>query len=251
MKLPGTLAIVLAISAAGNAHAATQAAAPDRAAERILAAAKQASGGAAWDKIDTIVVDVTLKTAHGEAAAGSKTDLRNGRDLLHFTMGPMSGAMGWDGKQAWTIDPNTGAGVVERSPQEIAQRRTAAYSNAYGFYFPSRWPVSARHMGRVKQGNASFDVVAIKPEGGAPMELWFNAETHLIERQVSPQGQPPQTQYFSDHRQVGGVTIPFSTRSVITANGQEMHTSQVTSVKVNAPLGDADFAAPAAKQQTR
>jgi hypothetical protein len=237
MKLFTMLAMVLFGGVVGSVNGATGLDPAGRA-DSVLAASKAAAGGAAWDKIDTLAIASTMHMPDGAGTFGNDVDLRTGRDRLYFQVGPMTGSLGWDGKAAWTVDPATGKAAIETSVLEIARRRSVAYADAYGFYFPSRMPAAKRYVGKKSAGGTSFDVIAITPAGGVPFALWINARTHLIDRQVSPSIDPPQTQFLSDYRLFHGVKLPYAARTVMTATGQEMYTSGVTSVAINGPFGD-------------
>ncbi len=248
MNVQRTMIILMLGSALGFALGGVHAATTDSTGrgEKVLAASKRASGGAAWDRIDTLVVEAILKAPGGEGSFGNDVDLRAGRTRMRFEFGPMTGALGWDGKQAWTSDPASGMAVIEKSQEETARRRTVAYVGAYGFYFPSRMPAVTRYVRAIKEGGASFDVISVTPAGGVPIELWINSKTHLIDRQVSPSITPPQTFYLTDYREVDGIKLPYTARATVTATGQDMHTSHVSAIRVNVLLNDTDFSGPPA-----
>ena len=82
---------------------------PDPAA--ILAAAKAATGGAAWDAhtLQHTLVAILAGGLNGEVERWS--EMTTGRSYLRFMLGPMSGAMGYDGTVSWSQDPAGKASV--------------------------------------------------------------------------------------------------------------------------------------------
>src|SRR4051794_16545388 len=81
-------------------------AAPARAAEPadILARAKEAAGGKAWDAVRTLHTHARIATSGLAGPADGWDDLRNGRFVDTYNLGPVSGAGGFDGKAAWSQD---------------------------------------------------------------------------------------------------------------------------------------------------
>jgi hypothetical protein len=220
----------------------------DAKADAVLASARKASGGAAWDALTSLGVE-----AEADSNAMGKFNYRikvaiatSPREVAHIQAGNMTAAWGWDGEHGWDMDPS-GAVQTMQKPSDIAERRTAVYGDAYGYFFLDRIKAERSYVGRRQYEGKSFDVVRITPEGGAAIELWVNAKTHWVERQVGTSGDPVQTQTFADFRQVGGVTVPFSIRSFDKATGKQLDATMVKTVKANIDVSDSEFAAPAAK----
>src|SRR5579864_4167706 len=80
----------------------------------VLARAKQASGGKAWDAIGTRHVRARLHVGGLDGAAESIEDVRSGHHELHYSLGPLRGASGFDGTTAWTQDASGQARAEER-----------------------------------------------------------------------------------------------------------------------------------------
>jgi len=49
----------------------------------------------------------------------------------------------------------------------------------------------------------------VTPEGGRPVELWFDRTSHLLIRLVDRAGPPPMTITASDYRRVDGVMVAY------------------------------------------
>ena len=186
------------------------AAAPDPAA--VLAAAKVASGGAAWDALKTQHSLVKLRAAGAEGTVERWSDIATGQSMLQFSIGALAGAAGWDGKSAWTQE-GTDAPKVDTSPAGIELAVNAAYRDRLAFWFPERARAKMAWKERAEDEGRKYDVVTITPEGGRPFDFWVDAETKLITRLTEREADVTRTETYSDRREVQGVRIPFHVRS--------------------------------------
>jgi hypothetical protein len=213
-----------------------------RSAPQILAKAKAASGGAAWNRIHSLRSKGTIKAGGLTGTYTSLEDLSTGRSVIHFKLGPIAGAQGFDGKRGWTKQPG-GEVAPDDSPKARKADATGAYRTAHGYWRPQRWPAKIASLGKRTSDGKTFQVLRITPRGGNPFELWINAKTHLIARTVDRSSVPPETTYFSDFRTVHGVKMPFHRRI---SNGKKQYDRilQINKVAVNGPVSVADFAMP-------
>jgi hypothetical protein len=186
-------------------------------AQEILAKAKKASGGEAWNSIRTRHTEGRLSTAGLTGKGESWDDLLTGRNLNRYELGPSTGAQGFDGRVVWSQD--TSKQVREEG---AADAREAAINQAYrrslSYWFPERWPATVESSGEKTEGDKRYFVLRITPKGGRPFDLWVDAASSLFDRTVEKGAIETRTSYFSDFRKVDGVTIPFATRST---NGEK------------------------------
>jgi hypothetical protein len=209
----------------------------------ILAAAKAASGGTAWDALRTQHSSVSIGTSGVKGTAERWSDIYTGRSLIKYNVGPVSGAAGYDGKVAWSQDAS-GQSRAESSDAARELAVNAAYRDKLAFWFPDRAKGQISFMDRVAEDGAVFDVVRILPEGGRPFQFWINSETHLIERLVEREAQETRTEYFMDLRDVEGVKVPYRVRAT---RGDPRNDEVITVDKLdyNWPLAGIVFAQPA------
>ena len=134
--------------------------------------------------------------------------LQGGRHAMQLTLGPATIAGGYDGVHGWQRSPN---GEVVVQDAEAGRRAAAndAWVNARGWWFPDRHPAVVDCLGRREADGAAFDVLHCVPQGGQWLELWFDATTHLLARLVQEQLGKPSLRRFEDHREVGGLRVPF------------------------------------------
>src|SRR5664279_4042980 len=64
---------------------------------RVLAEAKAASGGTAWDRMRTQHSNVTITAAGLSGTAERWSDIGTGRSVIRYSVGPIDGVAGYDG----------------------------------------------------------------------------------------------------------------------------------------------------------
>jgi len=198
--------ILAALVLCANATAAFAADAPPTP-DSLIAAARQATGGPAWDKIVTWHENGTLAAGGLSGTYDSWTDLPTLRNRGSFALGPASGGGGWDGRQVWTTDSSKEV-RIEASEEAVAQAIQDAYRASYAFYFPGRFPAAQAYAGTRQAGGKTFDAVKITPQGADPFEIWFDRTTHRIDREVQLTGGQPHTFIVSDYAKFGDILEP-------------------------------------------
>jgi predicted aspartyl protease len=208
-------------------------AAPARAEDpqALLARAKEAAGGGAWDRVQTLHLKVRLTASGLSGTVESWEDVLTGRFLDTFALGPVTGAEGFDGTVDWEIDPS---GTVTANDSGDGQEGSAdeAYRRSLAFWYAGRHKAAITDAGTETEGGHSFRVLRIVPEGGRPFDLWLDAVTLLADRTVERRSNEVRTTRFSDYRTVEGLKLPFSS---VTTNGEPKYDQiQITeSVEVN------------------
>jgi hypothetical protein len=177
----------------------------------VLAAAKVASGGAAWDALKVQHSLVALMTGGMSGEAERWSEIATGRSYMRFSIGQMSGAMGYDGSVPWSQDPSgkTRVGTDEAEAQLAAN---AAYRDQLAFWFPARHAASIAYRSRSSADGATFDVISITPVGGREFNFWVNTDTKLIERLVEREATATRTEIYMDWKDVQGVKMPLRVR---------------------------------------
>jgi hypothetical protein len=210
--------------------------------DMVVRQTKLAAGGPALDQVKAIRLTYKLRQAGLEGTGTTLTDVETGRTVMRFKLGPMTGAEGFDGKRAWVQDT---AGIVTVPEGGDRRRRTvsAQYRNALAFWYPARG-ARANVAFRMQLFRSRIkEALEIAPDGGLPFELWFDAQTKMLDRVIEPGASETRTTVYEDYRSVGGVMIAHRIRSsnAAAAFGAER---TVTKVELNPDLSDADFAVP-------
>lgn len=225
------------------APAAALAGAPPSATQ-ILAQAKAASGGDAWNRVHSLRLQGTIETGGLSGKVNALDDLFTGRSVSRFDLGPVSGAQGFDGTMGWSVSPG-GEVAPSDSPAGKQSSATGAYQTARAWWFPQRWPAGIALDGTRRDNGKTYQVLTITPKGGRAFDLWINAATHLIAREVQDTAQAGvrETTYLSDYRTVDGIKLAFHQRY---SNGKKQYDTvvQLDKAVVNVPVTAADFAMP-------
>jgi hypothetical protein len=193
---------LVALALCASAHAAQ----PDRA-ESLIAAAKQAMGGSAWDKVVTWHETGRLAAGGLEGSYESWEDFGSLHNSGSFVLGPQTGSQGWDGTQAWTTDSSKEV-RIETSGEAVAQAIQDAYREGYALFFPQRFASTREYVGTRHADGISFPAVKITPQGSEPFEVWFDPATHRVAREVQLTGWQPHTFILSDFSRIEGVLAP-------------------------------------------
>ncbi len=196
-------AFLLLLAAANFCSGAARAAPPS--AEAVVAASKRATGGAAWDTPQ----GCTETGSHGDGAITYLTrfSLQGYGMRTDGTRGGDTRSMGFDGKVRWQT---AGPGAVDSKsdPASLQEAIMTNYISVNGFFFPDRFPARLRYLRTAQEAEHRFDIIEMTPTGGRPLEVWFNRQTHFIERVIDGQGTPPVRVEASDYRRnTAGLTI--------------------------------------------
>jgi hypothetical protein len=150
---------------------------------------------------------------------------------------------GFNGAVGWSLDPTEG-GFRELGGTELAAKKRDAE-----FY----WEIKLKELypkmaliGKAPVGDQTAYCIEATPPEGAPIKLYFEAQTGLLVRmdsidEGSNRGKVLDETYFEDYREVAGVKLPFTIRSP-----RIKYTFKVNEVKHNVPIDEAKFKNPGA-----
>jgi hypothetical protein len=198
--------IFAAIALISSLAGAIEAGAPPSA-EAVLAASKQATGGAAWDRAQGCYEEGT----HGDGAIRYTTrfSLERYGMRVDSESGGKTRSMGFDGTAGWRSD-GEGRTMVAGDPSQLPEAVLTAYISVNGFYFPDRFPAVFRYLREASEAGQLYDVLEISPSGGRSFEIWFDRSSHLIRRVVDGHGNPPTKVEADEYRRIGGYLIASS-----------------------------------------
>lgn len=214
------------VSLAGVAHAQNS-----PAAQQVLDRARAATGGIkAWNALRGLH---EVGQEAGQRYERWVDPLRYGaRTDTHTPAGKH--VQSYNGAAEWRILPN---GIITGSqvPADVARVRSAAFFDAYAYYFPSRFDLRSTHEGVRQHQGKSYDVLRVQPAGGAARELWFDRRTGLLAQMNDDTGPRRLTTEFSDYRKAGAVMMPFK---VVTYGGDLAQPRERKVEKVDFPAAD-------------
>jgi len=160
--------------------------------------------------------------------------------IMHMREGDSVTA--FDGHQGWLSNPGRPVRRMSEQDNYIAKLDADLHFAADVKQLFSSFQVSESE----KIGDREVYLVTGKSEDKAPVRLYFDAESGLLLRMIryteTPLGRNPSQVDFADYRATDGVKIPY--RWTLARPGQRF-TIQVTEVKQNVPVDDAQFATPA------
>jgi len=215
-------ALAVLAFAAGTAFAAPSAG-------DILQANKAASGGSAWDTKTVMSADADLSGQGLTGTAHTLNDLKDGRSVLEYKMGPASGANGYDGKTPWQKDMS-GTVTAQTGGDAVVLAVNDAYRTANKWWQPGFGGATVTSQGEKSDASGRYDVLTVTPKGGKAFEAWFDAKTHLLSKIVEVQGSQTVTTTMSDYRPEGDVDVPH--KLVVDAGMGEKYLQTITLTKV-------------------
>lgn len=237
MRRPIAASVAVVAIAVATAASGAQSR-PDKAVS-LVRELKEASGGAALDRPDGFHESGTV-TRDGRAGVYEYWgDLRSLRSLGSHTIAGQTSVGGFDGKQAWSVDPN-GKVLIDASPKGVSAARLGTYVSIGGYFYPDRFPAAFSYQGRRRHAGCVYDVVAVTPKDGDTAELWLDAKTHRLMR-ISAQADGVQTSGdILRYQVVDGTWIGFALRQ--NEGGHQM-TQQLVRY-VYGPVDAAKFSPP-------
>jgi hypothetical protein len=173
----------------------------------ILSANHAAMGGHAWDGKAVLKSEFNLSGMGLPGTATSIQDLRDGRSVTRYSMGPISGAQGYDGTDAWNQGA-TGTITVQKGGDAHELAVNEAYRTAHLWWKPGFSGAAVTGGGQKTADDGRYDVLTVTPQGGKPFEAWFDTKTHLLARTTEKQGPDTVTVTMSGYRPIKGAEIP-------------------------------------------
>ena len=148
---------------------------------------------------------------------------------------------GFNGTVGWASDPTQG--LREKSGAELASTKIEAeFHKELKF---KQLFAKIEFKGKEKVGEKDAYVLLATPTGSSAQKMYFDTQTGLLLRtdaeQETPEGKTPVEEYLDDYKDVEGVKIPFTRRSVLP---QMTFVIKLTDVKTNVTIDDAKFNKP-------
>ncbi len=178
-------------------------------ADALLDRARIAAGGAAWDT-------ATILEAEGdETNSGMKgrwqgtDDVKTGRMRRASDLGIIRTAEVWSAPDHWRQDISGG---VHSLDSDFARRLAAtdAWLARRDYLKPGLAGATLGAVAERDEDGRHYDIVTATPPGGTPIDLWFDAGTHLLSKTRRDLPTHPETVTYDDYRPVDGVKLPFS-----------------------------------------
>ncbi len=188
---------------------------------KILAEARAACGGAAWDRIAGWHERgrITLP-GHPEGAYEEWSAITSLAMAMRTEPGgaPVS-HIGTDGTTSWRVQPGGG---VDAGPPTGATRPHLrdAYLSNFAYFMPTRFPATVAAGDPRTIGATVYDVITVHPAAAEGFDLWIDRASHRVARVVVG----GQVAELRDYRPVAGVCAP---TLAIQTDGNPAHTTTV------------------------
>lgn len=176
-------------------------------ADDVLKANKAAMGGAAWDSKEAVKIDTDYSGQGLKGVTHTLNDLKDGRSIGEFDLGPYKGAQGFDGSTPWQRD-SSGTITEQKGGDTLVVAVNDAYRTSNKWWRPDHGGASIENKGEVTDNSGRYDVLVVAPKGGKPFEAWFDASSHFLSKIVERQGSQNVTTLISDYHPEGGVQVP-------------------------------------------
>jgi Aspartyl protease/PDZ domain len=209
----------------------------------ILDANKAATGGKAWAKKAALDLRYDYSGQGLTGTNASLDDLRNGAFVDSYDIAPNKGANGYDGARAWEQEPS-GTVTYQAGGDTVPLAITESYQDQNLWWRKDRGGAAIESLGRKTDRGANFDVLRVTPQGGAALESWFDAKTHLLARTVELQGTQTITTFYSNYKPVDGVLLAHKLVVDDGSGPQGLQTMTLTSARFLGHQDPARFAKP-------
>jgi PDZ domain/Aspartyl protease len=209
----------------------------------ILDAYKVAAGGNAWD--DKVTLETQFTTAgYGLTGTGhSIGDLRTGRFVSEYTLGPTSTEEGFDGANRWQREMS-GTVTLQQGGDGRELAANDSYRTGEKWWQPDRGDAQISDGGEKSCGDATCEVLSITPKNGKAFEAWFDRTTGLLVKTVEHRQPLTVMTTMSDYRRVDGIMLPFRI-TVDTGLGKEyLRTLSLTEARFAGPRPESVYTAP-------
>jgi predicted aspartyl protease len=186
----------------------------------LLGQARAAAGGDAWSRLPALRAEGRIVSSGLAGTWREIDDLRVGRFVQQADVGAWSASEGFDGRTRWRQDPSGGVHALD-APFSRTMRVTDAWLARRAWLRPAADDAAADFgevAARVEQ-DRRYDVLTATPRDGQPVELWFDARTHLLARSVRRMPISTRVTRYDDYRAAAGVLLPFRIESGETGGG--------------------------------
>ncbi|MET0265452.1 MAG: retroviral-like aspartic protease family protein [Duganella sp.] len=230
------LTVVLTLAAVNSAAAAADAG-------TLMARARTAVGGKAWQQVKTQQTQFVRTYLDHEEAGSSDLDFVSGRYAQRIPSSAVARQMSRsDGRSFW----QQRMGRMEKLEGDAGHPEQHLYRQAYGWWFARGAARKLSLQPPRQHGGIDYAVVRVEPLRGKPFDFWINRTTGRVERRQEIVDGKTLTIDYRDFRRVGAVMLPFEERTRDAADRRDEDVRRMTSIVLNRPAAQLDFSLPPA-----
>jgi hypothetical protein len=178
--------------------------------EPTFAALRNASGCTAWRDLSGVRTSGDYFADGLHFRFSESLDARSGRFARSWsTATGLGGAEGFDGTRHWVEDRSGGWHDLD-SPHARELTVTQTWLNRRAWCDPALDGAAVSALGPRTQALHTSDAFRVTPAGGAPVEMWIDRTTHLIDQTIVQLTESREIDYFSRWSSVRGALVPAS-----------------------------------------
>ncbi len=215
---------------------------PPGLADAVLKAARTAAGGPAWDGIVTVSAQGDETNSGMKGHRSDTDDVKTGRMHRVSDFGIVRTEEIWSSTGHWQRDISGGVHPIDSDfAKQLAA--TDAWMAERGYLKPGHGGISLGPVDMRDHRGRHYAVVSATPPGGVAIELWFDAQSHLLASMRRALPTHEETVTYEDYRTVDGVQLPFK----VTTDEDDpnaLDIVQVTHYKLSPKTNDSAFARP-------
>ncbi|WP_395700892.1 aspartyl protease family protein [Aquabacterium sp.] len=209
----------------------------------LLAAARAAAGGPAWQQAHALQFEGRISAGGLQGPYSQRIALGDGRFVIDYRLGPAALARGFDGTAGWHRGAD-GAVVVQQSVAALQALVTEAWLLSRAWLQPGRDAAAMfTPAGEREAPEGRLSLLRCRPAGGDELLLGFDAASgRLLSSEQVLHGKVSVKRY-EDHRWIDGLLLPMRT---VSGGGDPRHEVlvQLDVARVNPPLPAAAFERP-------
>ncbi len=205
---------------------------------------KAAGGARALSRVQTLAIEGTV-AGTGDGNSGTytfDTKLPN-RYYSELVVGGKSLIESYNGKSAWREDAS-GNPVTMFSQDSVEMQAEAQIANSRLLNLKTN-KLAVVLVGHAQVSGQDALQVELTTATGVKREFFFNPQTHLLVKESGPLGGVNEEVFYSEYRPESGIQIA---HKIELHRGSDTYAIEVTSAKVNGPIGERVFDLPLKSQ---
>jgi outer membrane lipoprotein-sorting protein len=235
----------LACSAAVVSVRAQVPAASPQAVDDLVAKNLQARGGIEKIKSVQTIKQIAHLSSQGLEITMTLYGKRPNMTRKELAVGPQTVLYVFDGTMAWTLNPLAGSSdpLVVTGPDVDMIRQESEFDSPFVDYKARGYAIEL--VGTETVGNRKMQHLKVTGKNRATQDCYLDTETGLEARTVNQSPMGALEQEFSDYRDVQGLKMPFSVRTL--QNGASVAQLAVEKIEINGAIDDALFKKPTSR----
>jgi predicted aspartyl protease len=194
------------------------------------------SGGSQWANVHYVETHATIAVGGMTGTTETIEDLATGRHRSSSHLGSLVLGDGFDGTTEWELAVG-GEVVTPDDPKALEISITNRWLTQRGYFLAT----GARYVDRGRRDH--YHVIEATPQGGAPIELWFDDANGLLAKTKYQSGPNTVVTTYDDYRGVSGLMFPFH-EVIDVGDPRNLVTITTTDVHIRNGVGDEAFARP-------